>query len=120
MERKDPALAAEAERSVDAGKRDTREKDAACKEAVLYSHSFFTVASEELLVRPLAIRLGYFAADGEVSVDIGGQLRVRVPVSEDTNCHEAFKSVKDELGNIRGLQRVPFPADGPMCKYRVC
>ena len=51
-----------------------------------------------------------------VGVDIGGRLRALVPVCGETNCHEAFKSVIDELGNIRGLKRVPFTADGLDCK----
>ena len=53
-------MASEAKSILDAGNRDTHDADVACKEAVVCSHAFFTVASEELLVRPLAIRLGYF------------------------------------------------------------
>ena len=113
----DPGLAAEAKSCVEAGNRHTHDADEACKEAVVCSHAFFTVASEELFVRPLAIRLGYLGADAEVSVDIGGRLSVLVPVCDEPNSYEAFKSVKDEFGNIRGLMRVPFPADGPNCKY---
>ena len=71
LERRDPALAAEAKNTVEAGNMDTHDADKACREAVVCSHTFFTVASEELFVRPLAIRLGYLGADVEVSVDIG-------------------------------------------------
>ena len=86
LKRRDPALAAEAKSCVEAGKRDTRDADMACKEAVAYSHAFFTVASEELFVRPLAIRLGYLCADAEVRVDSGGRLCVRVPGGEELIC----------------------------------
>lgn len=109
-----PELAAEARQRVQVGGALDRRAADAKQEALLAARRFFTATNEEACIRPLAIQLGYLGASAQVDVSSQGQVRVRcqgdVAVPE-----EGARSARDG-DYVRGT-RLPFPIDGPDCKY---
>ena len=62
LEKDAPELPAEARQRFRVGQEVNRESERAKQEALLAARRFFTVANEEVCIRPLAVRLGYLGA----------------------------------------------------------
>ena len=111
-----PELAVEARQRFQVSLVMNRDSERAKREALLAARRFFTVANEEMCIRPLAVRLGYLGAATRVDRGSHGQLQVTC-VHDPTGQKEGMCSARDEDGYVRGTKRVPYPVDGPDCKY---
>ena len=112
-----PELAIEAQSARQEGIRMSQLLNENKRTAIIESRNFFDVMQEEQVVRPLAVRLGYLPSDAVILVE-NRTLRVSLSSSE-TSSHscDGVASAHDEAGYIRGTYRIPFPEDGPQCKY---
>ena len=113
-----PDLVAEAERHVNEYRVHVSASQQTITNAVTISReSFFRQELEMRLIRPLAKLLGYLPSDVLIDCDENGVPRTVVVRNEDRNTYEGCATACDDLGFVKGTQRIPFPVDGPDCKY---
>ena len=116
LEQLEPELAMDARHHAQVSHEHAIKADAAKKRMLRASHLFFTAENEQALIKPVAILLGYINAGTHVNIKENGQYRVRADpdsVSEE----EGSQSAMTQDGFVRGFKRMPFPHDGPSCKY---
>jgi hypothetical protein len=116
LEEEAPDLVTEARQRHRLGQQLDGEYEIAKREALAAARGFFTVANEEVRVRPLAIQMGYLSAAARVDRGSHGQLQVTCQ-DDPAGQTEGLRSARDEDGYVRGAKRAPFPRDGPDCKY---
>ena len=85
-------------------------------ETVLSSRDFFHTNNEVMVVRPLAVQMGYIPADVDVFA-LPESERARLVEQPSNN-----EFLKDAFSNVNGevfvrVTRHPFPMIGPSCRY---
>ena len=83
------------------------------------SRSFFSKENEALLVRPVAMRLGYLPSLKDVLVMARDELDQTITQQGEASSsflHEAYVIDNKGVRRVRGTQKT-FPDSGPSCKY---
>ena len=87
------------------------------RRAVIASRSFFVREKEVNLIRPLAEHMSYIPPNARVvHAPSGLRLEQSNVLAESAVEFEGLKSACTAEGYVRGM-RIPFPIDGPSCKY---
>ena len=66
------------------------------------------------------MRVGYLSPGASIAIGSSGQVCTKLDIETEREGYEGLQSARSDTGQVDGtLPRIPFPVDGPDCKYNV-
>ena len=116
LEARDSELLSEAREHWQRGKEAENRLRPAREELRVASRSFFSLENEKVLVRPVAITLGYIPGAVDVLRSSRAELDQAIDGHEPSLLGKAFFVDRQGVRRVCGTQAI-FPENGPICKY---